>query len=609
MKTLFKLLIFGSFLFVYFCGFSQNLDILKQHEKISIKQDSTFTNEVFIKFKKNENDRFYPIFFDSELEQVTNVSLSLKKGKRIRPIKNIRVFDEDVKLDYISSQKVKTIKIPKEKEIYLKYEINCQELIYFSNLPFFSYNNIDTLQYQIEVPKNFDLAHKTILIDSLSFYTIDSTKNENVSTWKIKSIPKKVKHDPLQYFGIYKNMNVPLMRTLVIPNLYKKEPLRYMNDWYLKNLNTKRGLSYAAKSKIDDLTSNIHNKEEIIKTIYNYVKNNFKYVAIEVGMGAFIPSHVNEVFANKQGDCKDLSNFLSEALEYKGIKSDVALAATFDHISDCDFPSLSSANHVISIAYLSDKEILLDPTDPIHQQKKPVQSLQGRTILIVNENGGKFFKATNFNANQNEINYNVKLNLDLEKSTLNGNFIINYRGIADNNLQRIFTYETEKSFNNFINSFIKENFGNQEISNLIKTNTSNNFSFNGNLKISGKTFNDKIHTYLFLDFTPKLFENENRDNLLVGTYIQNPFRKKASIEINLNGPVQLFHPKIHNFKEKGISLNFIIKLITDSKIIVSYDFLFDYIFIDKTNVNLTNNMLKYFEKIINEPIILKRKKI
>tara|TARA_R110002126_G_scaffold157104_1_gene304581 strand:- start:6042 stop:7871 length:1830 start_codon:yes stop_codon:yes gene_type:complete len=609
LKTLLKLLIFGIFLFVYVNGFSQNIDILKQYEKISIKKDSSFTNEILIKFKKNEDYRIYPIFYDSELENISKIMLFSKKGRREKPFKNVQIYEEDVELDYISSQKVKTVEIPKEKEVYLRYEINCKELIYFSSLPFFSYNNIDSLEYKIEVPKKFELAHKTILRDSLSFYSIDSVVNENASIWKIKSVPKKVQHDPLQYFGIYKNMSVPIMKTIVVPAVNKYEPLKYMNDWYLKNLNTKRSLSNAAKSKIDELTSGIQNKEQIVKIIYNYVKSNFKYVAIEVGMGAFIPSHVNEVFTNKQGDCKDLSNFLTEALKYKGIKSDVALAATFDHISDCDFPSLSSANHVISIAYFNDAEVLLDPTDPIHQQKTPVQSLQERTILIVNDNGGKFLKAKNFTSTQNEIDYQIKLNLNTEKSLLDGDFNVSYKGIADNNLQRIYSYETEKSFNNFIDSFFKEIFGNQEISNLTKTNTSHNFNFKGSIKINGKTFNDNNNTFLFLDFAPKLFENESRDNLLEGTYIQNPFGKKVIIEITLTEPIEIFSPKKHSFKENGVSLNLVIKSVTESKLIVSYDFLYDHIFVDKTNVNATNNILKSFKKIINEPIILKRKKI
>ena len=126
-------------------------------------------------------------------------------------------------------------------------------------------------------------------------------------------------------------------------------------------------------------------------------------------MGAFIPSHVNEVYQNKYGDCKDLSNLLSAMLNYKGIKSDIALASTFDHTSDCDFPSLSAANHVICVAYVNGTIVMLDPTDSIHKEGTVVQSLQDRSIFIVNSNGGEFQKIIKPNTENNKIDYELSI--------------------------------------------------------------------------------------------------------------------------------------------------------------------------------------------------------
>lgn len=602
-KTIILLLIYS-----YICkGYTQELDISSKTHKIEVKEDSSFTKEIIIKFKKSDVNRFYPIFYDTELEQVSNIKIYQKKKKRLKEIKAIRVIEENIDLEYITSKKIKTVLIPKDEEIHLKFNINCKELMYFSDLRFFSYNRIDSLKYQIKIPKKFTLSHKTIYKDSLSFFSIDSSNVNDKSLWNIKVVPKRVSHDPLQFFGIYKNMKVPLMRVLVKNSAHKGNSLDYMNDWYYRNLILKRGLNELAKQKIDELTAGVSEKNKILDIIYNYIKSNFKYVAIEIGMGAFIPSHANEVFSNKQGDCKDLSNFLSEALNYKGIKSNIALAATFDHISDCDFPSLSSANHVICIAYLNEKEILLDPTDPIHQQNTPVQSLQGRTILVVNSKGGEFLKVKKFTPKENSINYQMNLKVDTKKMLLKGSFDINYNGISDNYLQRVFKYETDNNFLSYINSFYKEIFGNQEITNLTKTNTFQKFNFQGDIKINGKTFNDGISKYLFLDFLPKLIENESRDNLLTGTYIEYPFQKKVSVNITLDEPIKTFEQRQYNFKGKGISLNLNIKPISDLKIQVNYSFIFDHIFINEKNVSETNKILKEFKKIINEPIILKKK--
>ncbi len=590
-------------------GYSQNIRLKLKSEKIEIMEDSSFIKKITIIFKKSNKLRLYPIFYDTELERVSDIQIFEKKGKRLKPLSLRNVYEEDVKLDYITSKKIKSVKIPADKEVKLTYLISCKELMYFSSLQFFSYNEIDTLKYQIKVPKKFELAHTTIYKDSLSFYTIDSTTTNHGSTWNIKVSPKKVEPDPLQFFGIYKNMKVPLMRTLVIPSSYKNHPTDYMNDWYLKNVSSKRGLDISVKQKIDELTTNITDPFQTVNILYNYVKNNFKYVAIEIGMGAFIPSHPNEVYLNKQGDCKDLSNFLSKVLRYKGIESDIALAATFDHISDCDFPSLSSANHVISVVYINGKTILLDPTDPIHVEGTPVQSLQGRTILIVNSKGGSFYKVEQFNPQQNEIYYLIDLKIDTDNMLIKGVFTIDYNGLSSNHLRRTLKNEGTKEFESFGKTFYEEIFGNQLISDLVVVNESKKLHFEGDISINGKTFNDGTNKYLFIDFLPRLIETENRETLLEGTYLRNPFHKKVRTKVKMNEPIKTFEPIVHSLNGDGISLNVTIKSISNIEIECNYDFIFDHIFIEKENINKANEVLKSFKKIINEPIVLKKQKI
>ncbi len=598
-------------LFVILCnvkGLTQNIQLKSRLEKIEIQEDATFINEVTVIFKRSDEPRLYPIFYDTELEQISNIRLFSKKGKRLKklPLKNI--YEEDVKLDYITSKMVKSVTIPADKEIQLTYSVSCKELMYFSSLPFFSNNTIDTLQYQIKIPKKFELAHNTIYKDSLSFYAIDSTKTATNALWNIKVSPKKVQPDPLQFFGIYKNMKVPLMRTIVMPHSYKNRPTDYFNDWYFKRITPKKGLNVFVKHKIDELTINVTDPLELINIIYNYVKSNFKYVAIEIGMGAFIPSPTNEVFVNKQGDCKDLSNFLTEALKYKGIKSDIALAATFDHISDCDFPSLSSANHVISIAYINGETILLDPTDSIHLEGTPVQSLQGRTILIINNERGSFYPVKRFTPQQNKICYQLNLKMDSNDMLLKGKFDIDYNGISSNYLRRALKSEGKKEFVCFAEIFYEKVFGNQSISDLTVTNESKKLHFEGNISINGKTVNDGQNKYLFIDFLPRLIETESRETLIEGTYLESPFHKKVRAKIKMDEPIEVFKPIKYTYQGEEISLQVTIRAISDSEVQCNYDFIFDHIFIEKENIDKANEILKSFKKIINEPIVLKKQK-
>ncbi len=608
MKSFINALILLFFAFYNLKGLTQNIHLKSKFEKIIIQEDSSFVNEITIIFKKSDEPRLYPIFYDTELEQISDIQLFVKKGRRLKQLSVKNIYEEDVKLDYITSKKIKSVEIPADMEVKLTYLVSCKELMYFSSLQFFSYNEIDTLKYQIKVPKKFELTYNTIYKDSLSFYEIDSSKTGTGSVWNIKVSPKKVEPEPLQFFGIYKNMKVPLMRTLVIPSSYKNKPTSYINDWYFKNVTPKKGLNASVKQKIDELTANVTDPLQIVNIIYRYVKSNFKYVAIEIGMGAFIPSHANEVYLNKQGDCKDLSIFLSEALKYKGVKSDIALAATFDHISDCDFPSLSSANHVIVIAYINGETILLDPTDPIHLEGTPVQSLQDRTILIINSKGGSFYEIKRFDPQQNEIYYQLDLKIDTNNMLIKGAFEIDYNGISSNYLRRILKSEGKKEFGNFGKIFYEEVFGNQLISDLAVTNESKKLHFEGNISINGKIFNDDSNKYLFIDFLPRLIETESRETLIEGTYLGNTFHKKVRAKIKMDEPIEIFKPIEHTYVGKGVSLNVTIRAISNLEIECDYDFIFDHIFIEKENISKTNEILKSFKKIINEPIVLKKQK-
>lgn len=593
-----------------FCsqGISQNIEIKTKSEKIEVLKDSTFTNEITVEFKQSEVIRYYPIIYDSELEQISDIQLYEKKRKRLKEIPVGEIEEEKVELDYINSKKIKNVFIPAETDVVLKYLVQCKELMYFSSLHFSTYNETDSLYFDIEVPKEFYFLHNTINKDSIPYYSIDSTKTEQANFWNIKLSPKQIKPNPLYFFGIYKNVEVPFMRTLVTPDSYTNQPQKYMNDWYIAEASQAKGLSPVVKNKIDELTVNITEPGEIVNIIYNYIKTNFKYVAIEIGMGAFIPSHANEVFNNKQGDCKDLSNFLTEALNYKGIKSDIALASTFDHISDCNFPSLSAANHVISVAYIDDKLLLLDPTDFIHRIGTPVQSLQDRTIFIINSDGGQFHKVDRFPPKMNEICYNAELYKDVESELIKGNFDVVYKGISGNYLSRIDAMSSENEFSDFSKDFFSEVFGDQAISNLRKINDTEELTFSGDLTVNGKFFEDELKQYLFIDFLPDLFENETRESLLEGTYLRTPFSKKVRVKINLESNIQPFETITNSFSDKGISLDLSINFVSENTIECKYDFVFDYIFTTNENIDATNDILKSFKDIINEPIVLEKQK-
>ena len=586
-----------------FKGLAQDIEIKTVSEDIVIQKDTSFVKHVTVFLKKQDQAFIYPIVYDSELEKVSDIQVFIRKGKRFKLADKIKITEENLEFDFIASKKLKSIVIPPETEVKITYTIACRELMYFSDLRFFSYDAIDTLKYQITVPNNFLFVHNTMYKDSLKYMAIDSVKSESVTKWNIAVTPIKVRPDPLTFFGIYKDMKVPIMRTLIIPESYKNKERNYLNDWYLHEVESSRGLSPTVLHKLDALTLGISDPKEIMDILYNYVRNNFKYVAIEIGMGAFIPTPANEVFTNKQGDCKDLSNFLSEALNYKGIKSTVALAATYHHISDCDFPSLSSANHVICVAYINDKPIILDPTDPIHIPETPVQSIQKRSILIINEKGGEFYKVPDFSSEQNEIRYTITLESNSGSTNMQGHFKVAYEGITGNFIRQELRYLSDDEVNSTLKNHYESVMGNQSVSDIHLKDQGKKLEAQGKISVNGKIIKDGDKRFLFIDFLPRLLETETRETVLEGTNLGSSFKKNVLVKIKLDEPFATFNPIEHTFTKEGVSLVVKITSPTDHLIECTYTFVFESIFIDQENRESVNEILKSFKKITNEPII------
>ena len=73
-------------------------------------------------------------------------------------------------------------------------------------------------------------------------------------------------------------------------------------------------------------------------------------------------------------------------------------------------------------------------------------------------------------------------------------------------------------------------------------------------------------------------------------------------------PFEVFKDIEHKYKGDGVSLDLKIKAISNFEIECNYDFIFNHIFIEKDNIDPTNEVLESFKKIINEPIILKKQK-
>jgi hypothetical protein len=82
------------------------------------------------------------------------------------------------------------------------------------------------------------------------------------------------------------------------------------------------------------------------RAVAEFMQQEVRYVAIEIGVGGFQPHPASDVFRARYGDCKDKATLLSTMLREVGIASDYVIIDTDRGVVKPDMPS-SMFNHVI----------------------------------------------------------------------------------------------------------------------------------------------------------------------------------------------------------------------------------------------------------------------
>jgi hypothetical protein len=136
-------------------------------------------------------------------------------------------------------------------------------------------------------------------------------------------------------------------------------------------------------SMVDRLVTGKNSELEKVEAIYDWVQNNIKYIAIEDGLGGFVPRNATKVFKRRYGDCKDMSNLLKCMLQIAGIDAHLTwIGTTSIPYMHRDVPTPMSDNHMICTYQHDDQYYFLDATDQFNRLGMPSTHIQGREALI-----------------------------------------------------------------------------------------------------------------------------------------------------------------------------------------------------------------------------------
>jgi transglutaminase-like putative cysteine protease len=97
---------------------------------------------------------------------------------------------------------------------------------------------------------------------------------------------------------------------------------------------------------VDQLCGGLTSPAAKLDAIARYVRDEIRYVAVEIGMGRFQPRPAGVTLRNKYGDCKDKATLMRAMLSLAGIPSEAVVARLEGEI-DPKLPSPFQFNHII----------------------------------------------------------------------------------------------------------------------------------------------------------------------------------------------------------------------------------------------------------------------
>lgn len=261
-------------------------------------------------------------------------------------------------------------------------------------------------QYALRIPENVTFQAKSYSCDvSPVLLTDPSFTREGTKTylWEYDETPPYV----VEPNGPPPETFVPRMAFTSIPSWDA------LHNWYRDLLSDRTTADETIVEKTVELTAHASTAEERIRALAYFVAQECRYVAIQLGQGAFQPHTASEVLRNRYGDCKDKVTLLLAMLRVLGVDAYPALLQPAPEPDvDREFPSLAQFSHMILAVPNADGSYTwFDPSNPFVPFGELSPRNEGRTAFLITSAGPVWVTTPSSSLEENLYEWEVELEL------------------------------------------------------------------------------------------------------------------------------------------------------------------------------------------------------
>ena len=295
--------------------------------------------------------------------------------------------------------------------------------------------------YSIIADENISVKYATFNLDEVEHtFSESSSKGKKKYSWETNNAPEIENESWSPSVAWYGAHVIPFVNEYTINGKVVKVfgETQDLFNWYnelVSNVSTDKN-DPEIQALVDSITAGSIDELDAVRKIFYWTQDNIKYIAIEYGMGGFIPRDVNFVCQNRYGDCKDMANTITELLDYAGIKSYLTWIGTNSiPYKYSEIPTPVVDNHMIATYIDKDgKYYFLDATGRYYKFGIPSAFIQGKEALI--KIGPTEFEVVTVPVVEPENNMiSEKISLSVEGNKINGKSLTEISGYHKANFE------------------------------------------------------------------------------------------------------------------------------------------------------------------------------
>ncbi len=415
--------------------------------------------------------------FYNDKKKIDNVSIYVNDSKKHGIVPKYEYYNSDG--IFYSDARVCYFPLPLQKKgstsevVFKKTTLDPH---YFTSVYFTDEQFIEEQEVKLVVPSWMKLEIKEFNFKNYKIQrSVTTSGDETTYTYTMKDLPAAISETSAPGPSYY----MPHILVLCKSAEPKDEKLVYFNTvkeqyaWYQKLVKEIGNDENAIRQKTLEIIKGAATDEEKVKTIFQWVQDNIRYIAFENGIAGFKPEKAQEVLRKKYGDCKGMANLLTVMLHSIGLDARRCWIGTKHIAYDYSTPSLSVDNHMICAWMNKGKPVYLDATEKYIGFGEIAERIQNRQTLIENGNQYLLEKVPAATYLQNTASETRKFSI--EGTSLKGHIRQTWKGENKEWMLSSLNDIKQDKQENALKQYLSKGLQNFEILNL-KVNNINNYN-------------------------------------------------------------------------------------------------------------------------------------